>query len=253
MQRCEISFRLLGREMSNRSYCCRAEPMPATRVRVSVTVFIAVLCGLAATPRAAAGDAPQWMHAVVSAPLPAHDEKTDAVLLYAENNINVVSTEKIKTPVRRVYKILRPAGREKGWVAVSFNAHRKITGLRGWCIPAQGKDYEIKDKEAIEIALPKIEGSELISDVKEKMLRIPAPDPGNVVGYEYAEEEQPMVLQDIWMLQAEIPGRERHYSLQLPAGWEYKASWINYLEAKPTQAGANHWEWVITDVKGIRK
>jgi hypothetical protein len=85
------------------------------------------------------------------------------------------------------------------------------------------------------------------------MLRIPAPDPGNVVGYEYEQEEQPMVLQNIWMLQDEIPGRELHYSLQIPAGWEYKASWINYPEAKPAQAGPNQWEWVITDVKGIRK
>ena len=67
-----------------------------------------------------------------------------------------------------------PSGREYGIAAVSFNPHRKITGLHGWCIPAQGKDYEVKDKEAVEIALPKIAGSELISDVKDKLLRIPA-------------------------------------------------------------------------------
>jgi hypothetical protein len=42
-----------------------------------------------------------------------------------------------------------------------------------------------KTKEAIEISLPKIEGSELISNVKKKILQIPAADPGNVVGYEY--------------------------------------------------------------------
>ena len=62
-----------------------------------------------------------------------------------------------------------------------------------------------------------------------------------------------MVLQDIWMFQREIPGRELHYSLQLPAGWEYKASWINFSEIKPTQSGNNQWEWVVSDVKAIRK
>ena len=58
-----------------------------------------------------AGDAPQWMHALVNVPLPAHDEKTDAVLLYSQTNVNVISSDKIKTVVRRAYKILRPDGR----------------------------------------------------------------------------------------------------------------------------------------------
>ena len=204
-------------------------------------------------PSAHAGDAPQWMHALTSVPLPAHDDKTDAVLLYSERSVNVQSLDKIKTKVRVAYKILRPSGREYGIAGVSFNAHSKITGMRGWCIPAQGKDYEVKDKEAMEVSLLKVEGSELISDVKDKLLRIPAPDPGNIVGYEYEEEEQPMVLQNIWWFQREVPSRESHYSLQLPSGWEYKATWVNYSEAKPTQSGNNQWEWVVSDVKAIRK
>ena len=211
------------------------------------------ICLGASAGYAAAAEAPQWMHAVASAPLPAHDEKTDAILLYSERVVNVQSLDKIKTRVRVVYKILRPSGRDYGIAAVSFNAHSKINGLRGWCIPAQGKDYEVKDKEAVEVALLKIEGSELISDVKDKLLQIPAPDPGNIVGYEYEEDEQPMVLQDMWMFQREVPGRELHYSLQLPAGWEYRASWINYSEIKPRQIGNNQWEWVVSDVKAIRK
>ena len=68
------------------------------------------------------------------------------------------SVDKIKTHVRRAYKILRPGGREYGIVFVSFNAHSKVTALRGWCIPAQGKDYEVKDKEAVEISLPQGRG-----------------------------------------------------------------------------------------------
>jgi hypothetical protein len=200
---------------------------------------------------AIAGDAPGWMHALVSAPLPAHDEKTDAVLLYSERTVTVLSADKIKITVREAYKILRPGGREYGTVSASFNSHSKISGMRGWCIPTQGKDYEVKDKEAIEISLPKIDGSELVSDVKDKFIRIPAADPGNIVGYEYEEEVQPFVLQDIWRFQESSPVREAHYSVQLPAGWEYKATWMNYPEAKPTQSG-NQVQWLVSDVKGIR-
>ena len=239
--------------MKNRSFCSPVEQLLVIDSRVLCVLLFIVLFTLAAPRRAEAGDAPPWMHAVASAPLPPHDEKTDAVVLYSEKIVTVQSVEKVKTRVREVYKILRPSGRDYGMVGVSFNPHRKINGLHGWCIPAQGKDYEVKDREAVEVALPKVAGSELISDVKEKLLRIPAADPGSIVGYEYEEDEQPMVLQNVWVFQREIPGRELHYSLQLPSGWEYKASWINYSEIKPTPGVNNQWEWVISDVKGIRE
>src|SRR6266403_1619168 len=220
--------------------------------RILIHLTCGVLGCLAGAVNSSAGDAPAWMHALVNAPLPAHDEKTDVVLLYSERNVTVQSADKIKTTVREAFKILRPGGREYGTVGASFNSRSKITGMRGWCIPAQGKDYEVKDKEAIEISLPKIEGSELVSDVKDKLLRIPAADPGNIVGYEYEEEEQPFVLQDVWYFQGSNPVRESHYTLQLPPSWEYKATWINYPEAKPAQAG-NQVQWVVSDVKGIRR
>src|SRR6266436_432787 len=219
--------------------------------RLSSILASLVLFFLVAVRPAVAGDAPAWMHALVSAPLPAHDEKTDVVLLYSERIVTVQSADKIKTTIREAYKILRPGGREFGTLVVSFNSHKKITGMRGWCIPAQGKDYEVKDKEAIEISLPKIDGSELVSDVKVKVLRIPAAEPGNIIGYEYEEEGQPFVLQDIWSFQEASPVREAQYTLQLPAGWEYKATWINYPETKPSQVG-NQAHWVVSDIKPIR-
>ena len=68
--------------------------------------------------------------------------------------------------------------------------------MKAWCIPAQGKDYEVKDKEALDVSLAGVESSELISDVKDRILRVPAADPGNVVGYEIEIESKSFVLQD---------------------------------------------------------
>ncbi|MFY9560459.1 MAG: DUF3857 and transglutaminase domain-containing protein [Terriglobales bacterium] len=204
-------------------------------------------------PAAASSDAPQWMRALVGVPLPAYDEKTDAVLLYSETNVTVLSTDRIRTHVREVYKVLRPNGRERGTVFVDISPPRKLTSLRGWSIPAQGKDFEVKDKDAIEVSPPKIEGSELVSDVKYKVISIPAPDPGNIIGYEYEVEQQPFFLQVIWYFQETDPVRESHYSLQLPSGWEYKVSWLNHAEIKPAEAGSNSWQWSVSDIKGIKK
>jgi len=184
--------------------------------------------------------------------LPTYDEKTDAVLLYSETNVTVLSADKIKTQVREAYKILRPNGRHLGTLDVYFNPQRKIKTLHGWCIPAQGKDYEVKDKDGVERSFS-ADGGELISDAKYKVLHIPAPDPGNIVGYEYETEEQPFFLQEMWHFQDLDPVRETHYSLQLPAGWEYKASWLNHEEVAPVQAGGNLSQWALHDVKGIRR
>jgi Domain of Unknown Function with PDB structure (DUF3857)/Transglutaminase-like superfamily len=239
--------------MSNRLFCNPARRLPATRRPMALFVLVAAVVCLAGIPRAFAGDAPAWMRAAANAPLPAHDEKTDAVLIYSETSTTVESADKVKTHVRIAYKILRPSGRDYGLALVHFNSHSKITSLHGWCIPAQGKDYEVKDKDALEVSPPRVEGSELIQDVKFKVLNIPAPDPGNVVGYEYEKEERPFALQDFWDFQREIPARERRYSLQLPVGWEFKASWLHYPEVAPTPIGSNHWQWVVTDLKAIRR
>jgi Domain of Unknown Function with PDB structure (DUF3857)/Transglutaminase-like superfamily len=239
--------------MSSKWYCNLAERLRKSSrggaVRLLMVILFAMVCLV--WRAMAAGDAPGWMHALVNAPLPAHDEKTDAVLLYSEKTVTVVSADKIKTTVRVAYKILRPAGHDYGIVVVSYNAHEKVTAIKGWCIPGQGKDYEVKDKDAVEVSLPKVDGSELVSDVKDKVLRIPASDPGNIIGYEYEEEEQPYVLQDVWSFQETSPVREAHYTLQLPQGWEYKATWLNYPEAKSAQTG-NQAQWVVSDIKGIR-
>jgi hypothetical protein len=222
-------------------------------MQARMVLYFAVLCLFVCAPVAQAGDAPQWMHALVNAPLPVHDEKTDAVLLYSEVTVNVQSEDKIKTQVREAYKILRPGGRGYGTAEISYTSPgQKVTSLHGWSIPASGKDYEVKDKDSVDVSVPGVQGSEMINDSRAKVLQIPASDPGNIVGYEYEIEEHPLVLQDTWLFQFATPVRESHYILQLPPGWEFKASWLNYQESKPIQMGSNQWQWVVSDVKAIR-
>jgi len=226
---------------------------PLRRLAISSRLFLIVGFAAILTSLARAGDAPLWMHNLANVQLPEHDEKTDAILLYSETNVTVLSVDKIKTQVREAYKILRPEGRERGTLWVYLNSHRKVKSLHGWCIPAQGKDYEVKDKDALETSPPMIAAIELVQDVKARVLHIPAPDPGNIVGYEYEVEDEPYFLQDAWEFQTSEPVRESHYTLQLPSSWEYKASWVNHAEVKPTQAGTNQWHWSISDVKALRR
>jgi hypothetical protein len=208
---------------------------------------------LMCAPRARAGDqAPQWMHALADVPIPAHDEETEAIQLYSERNVSVQSANSMRITVREAYRILRPeARRHHEYVAVEFGPHKKVTSLRAWCIPAGGKDYQVKEKDAADEA-PDVDGGELFSDVKYRVIRIPAVEPGSIIGYEYETEEQPMVLQDQWEFQDTIPVMDARYSLELPAGWSYETKWANYAESKPAQTG-NRWQWSLSNVKRIRK
>jgi transglutaminase-like putative cysteine protease len=189
------------------------------------------------------------MRSQASITLPTYDEKTDAVLIYSETNVTVLAPDKIRTTVREAYKILRPNGRHHGIVRVHFNPDRKIKSLHGWCIPAQGKDYEVKDKDSVDVAVS--QNAILVDDTKFRVLTIPAAEPGNIVGYEYEIEERPTFLQDEWYFQEQDPVRESHYSLQLPPGWEFKSVWLNHPEIQPASAGNNFWQWSVSDVKAL--
>jgi len=239
--------------MNIKSFCSQELLPRASELRHALICPAAlVVIWLIAPSRACAGDAPAWMHALVNAPVPAHDEKTDAAEMYSEHIVTVQSADKIKTLVRKAYKILRPGGRELGTVVIPFDSVTKISNLHAWCIPAQGKDYEVKEKDGAEVAMPAVQGSELVTDVRAKVLHIPAADPGNLIGYEYEQEDHPFVLQDIWYFQQSYPSRESHYTLQLPAGWEYKASWLNHVEVAPQRAGNNQWQWAVSGVAAIK-
>jgi transglutaminase-like putative cysteine protease len=237
--------------MSSRSWSSLVCLQRANELSRRLAIVAIVLVSLAGAGVSLA-DAPPWMHALVSAQLPAHDEKTEAVLLYAETILNVQSSGKIKSTERRAYKILRPGGRDYGLIRATFDSETKITSIHGWCIPAQGKDYEVKDKEVVETALLGVMNGELATDIRTKLLQIPAAEPGNIVGYEIEHEDRPYVLEDEWAFQDTIPVREARYALQLPPGWEYKAAWLNHKPVQPTAGGANEWRWVINDVAAIR-
>src|SRR5258708_19852927 len=137
--------------MKHKSLCSPRRLRRAIRMRSVLLIPVALLvCLLAAPFRAVSGDAPSWMHALVNGSVPAHDEKTDAVQMYSEKIVTVQSADKIKTVVRKPYKILRPAGRGLGTVVLPFDSLTKISNFHAWCIPPQGKDYELKKKDGAE-------------------------------------------------------------------------------------------------------
>jgi hypothetical protein len=209
--------------------------------------LITLLGGVAAH----GADAPDWMHALVNAPVPAHEERTDAVVLYSEVVLNVAPNGRIKRLERRALKILRPDGENRGRIQINFDAQTPIEKLRAWCIPASGKDFQVKDRDAVESVLPGVQNGELVSDIRAKFLRIPAATPGAIIGYEFEQEQKPYFMDDEWGFQDDIPVAEASYTLQLPAGWNYKSFWLNHAEVAPSNPAPGQWRWSISGAPAV--
>lgn len=214
---------------------------------------LGALLALGSSPWAwASVSIPPWMQSQVGASLPQHDADADAVTLYSDVSVAVAPNGKIRRTQRIVYRILRSQGARRAIVRVDFDAQSRITRMHGWSVPTEGKPYEVSEKDSVESALIGVLHGELMGDLRSKVLRIPAAVPGSTIGYEVEEELQPYALVDDWTFQDTIPVREAHYSLELPPGWSYKATWINHPEVPPAQSTATHWQWQVQDVKGIK-
>ena len=227
------------------------EVMPR-RLRGICVLAALILAGLSAERAAEAAEAPPWMHALVAAALPAHDEKTDAVLLYAETVLTVLPNGKVKRLERRAYRILRTEGEGYGTIRADFDEQTRITSLHAWCIPASGKDFAVSERDAVQTAYFGVADGTLVSDLHTELLHIPAAVPGSVVGYEKEQDERPYFLADEWEVQDEVPTRETRYTLQLPPGWSYRAVWLNHDEEQPSVSPGSTAQWTLSNVPAIR-
>lgn len=200
-------------------------------------------------PSAAAGT-PDWLRAIAQQPLPKYPDDTSGVVVWDEQLTTVNQQGEIKTLYRRAYKILRAEGRGHGTVVVYFDDETRLTYFKAWSIPAQGKEYEVKEKEAVETS-PFSEA--LYLDTRLKVLKIPGAEPGSLIGYEYEQKRRPYVLQDTWSFQEEIPVRHSRFTLQLPAGWEYNVFWLNHAVVEPRATSGNQWTWELENVPAVER
>jgi hypothetical protein len=187
---------------------------------------------------------PGWMLDASRQPLGVYPPDTRAVVLLDETVTTVRDNGEVVTVYRRVVKILSTRGREFGTARVHFDTETRLSNFRAYSIAADGQQYEVKEKEAIE-TMPY--NGELYSDNRLKLIRIPAAEPGAIVGYEYEQKQRPYIFQDHWYFQEDVPVKKARYILQMPAGWEHKAHWRNFPEQQPAIAG-NSLVWELNDI-----
>ena len=233
----------------NSKLSCNLRPARAVSRLLYISLLAAGLFRPAQT--VAAADTPDWLRAAAQQALPEYPKETNAVIVFDEQIVTVKRPEEIEVLQRRAIRILRPKGKEEyGVVEVPTSNDLKLTYLKAWCIPAKGDPYEVKEKDAVEFGF---NAEELYGDVHTKVLRIPAADPGSVVGFEFVLRQRPYFLQDQWGFQHYAPVLRGRFTLHLPAGWEYDVKWANHAAMEPRSEGQNSFTWEVSNVPGIEE
>jgi hypothetical protein len=216
-------------------------------LQATISAVICLIAGLFCA-RPAAADAPSWLRQAAKETMPNVPPETIAIILYDEQETTVQNNGQVETTYRRAYLILRPAGKELGIVRIPFDNETKITWMKAWCIPKEGKDYEVKEKDFIEVGRTE----EFYTDDRWKAVEIPASLPGNVIGFEFHQKQRPFFLQDEWRIQSSLPTRRSRFTLNLPSGWEHVAKWIHYPEQKPLVDSQSQVVWEVENIPAIK-
>ena len=196
-----------------------------------------------------ADTAPEWLRAAAQQTLPEYPKDTVAVVLLDEQQTTVKDNGEIETRHRRAYKLLRPEARDDySYAAVTFDNETKLSFFKAWTITHDGKEMELKEKDAVEVSLTSFE---VFTDLRAKGIKFSAADPGSVVGYEYVQKHRPFVFEDDWQFQSKIPTRRARFSLQVPAGWEFTNYWANFPKQEPQSSANNLYVWEIENIPGI--
>ena len=209
-----------------------------------------LLASLCAARQAVAKDSvPDWVKAAMAQPLTGIGENARAVVLLDETTFTVGSDGKAIEHRRRVVKILRPSGRDDGYVFVPFDNDRKILSLHIWSVAPDGQEYAVKDKDVMELGEPN--SGPLYSDERAKVAQPPGRDPGGIIAYEYEQRAAYYEHEANWSFQSDIPQLHQSFTLELPPGYAYVAVWAHHKPEKAAELEHQRTRWDLAATPAI--
>jgi hypothetical protein len=192
---------------------------------------------------------PDWVKQAAAQPLGSYPPEAKAVVLLDQTDYIVTAPGEFIEHSRNVVKILRPDESDSRELGVHLDNKDKLQSVHAWTIDKDGREYEVKEKEFMQ------ESDHpdwmLYSDDRSMTARPPAPLPGSVIAFEYEVRRHKWISEIGWIFQDRDPVLGAVFTLQLPAGWEYRAAWIHGTEVQPVSLGDNHWQWTLKNVPGL--
>jgi hypothetical protein len=220
-------------------------PLQAVIRRISFALLLLTL------PACAGVNIPDWVRQAAAQKLPTYAADTNAVVLLEDKIFTVNGPNgDVTEHERRVVKILRPDGRNEATFGIDFRKDEKLNSIHAWSIDSAAHEFEVKDKDFAEISSFR---ESLYDDLRARVARAPAADPGTIVAFEYEVQRHDFVDELQWWIQEDIPVIQATMTLQLPSSYEYKDFWANTDPVKAVSLGPNRWQWTKSSLPAIEK
>jgi len=192
---------------------------------------------------------PDWVRTAAAQKLPEYPRDTNAVVLLDETTFTVGTDGRAVEHVRHVVKILRPQGRDEAIIHINYDNDTKILSMGVWSIGPDGHEYAMKEKEFTDRALGEYDG--VFSDDRFRVANAPGSDPGGVIAYEYEQRGRPMVNEETWVFQDELPHLAQSFTLELPPDYSYTTTWAHHAQAAPMDLEHERWRWEMDNTPAI--
>jgi hypothetical protein len=188
---------------------------------------------------------PQWGQDAAKTPTPAYAGDAASVILYDEYVETIDAAGRATERERIATRILKPQARDTS-CRVSYDIDQKINYFREWTLTADGKVFEAKDTDFIDVGDTSGVPIMLYTE-KTRVVRAPAADVGATLICESEELMQPYIHEVDWQIQFGVPVVYEALELDLPGERNFATTWHRHDPVKPAQAGPNRWRWEIRD------
>lgn len=191
---------------------------------------------------------PQWAQDAAKTPTPADAGDAASVVLYDEYVETIDSQGRATEREREATRILKPQGRAE--CMVSYDVDERINYLRAWTLTADGKVFQAKDTDFVDVG-DQTGVPVMLFAGKKRLVRPPAAAVGATVICESEELMAPYSQEKDWFLQSNIPVVFQALELDLPEGRAHAEDWHNQEAVKAVEVAPNHWRWEVKDEQAL--
>jgi transglutaminase-like putative cysteine protease len=221
-----------------------------SNIAATLTLLLLAFAGIPAHAAGPKNDPiPAWLTDAVNQTLPTYPAATRAVVLLDQTDYDVSPNGAAVEHRRHVVKILRPNGRDRGIVRLSFDEDTKIRSFKVWSIGPDGHTYALKDSDMVDRGYGN-EGPLYVAD-KYREAVPPGRDPGGIVAYEYTQDVRPHVTETTWEFQGSIPRVSQTFTLTLPPGYTYGTVWAHHDTTPVIELEHQHFRWEMKDTPAV--
>jgi hypothetical protein len=213
---------------------------PAHAALVRGLVLLVALLSVPASSRA--DEAPPWLVAAATTPLPAYDSKVPAVVLLDEERISMQPDGRLLQASRFAVRILQKEGRRQAIAqAVYVVDAGSVRSIQAWLVHGDGTAKRYGGSDVLDLA---VADNDVYNEVRRKQISaVGDAEPGTVFGFEIQAEDRPLLPQVEWFFQGELPVLASRLQLSLPPGWRAEAITFNHDPIVASQGGGlSTWE-----------